>query len=225
MSHVWDLSTSYYSAKIPIWLDEIVDVAAWREEFTKPEAKEVVTALGAWVYCFRKPVTAEDLKAIEAVMKAIAEVIKTGCGYSWDGQCLAVATSQSTTPNLQKSFEDWEELCREHNFEFVDAEAKGRNEFGEPVGIRRLKEALETNDWEGEVEIDLDELGLNDSDDETAFKNSFAAEEAEINMELFGMKSAVHGGDDEDEELQVEEMERMALKLHAIRGKAMLASI
>ena len=37
---------------------------------------------------------------------------------------------QSTTPYLEKSFEEWEELCMEFGFEYVDAEAKGRNDFG-----------------------------------------------------------------------------------------------
>lgn len=61
LSHTWKLETPYYTADLPIWIDEIVDTGAWQTEFTKPEAKEVVGALGAWVYCFRKPLKQEDL--------------------------------------------------------------------------------------------------------------------------------------------------------------------
>lgn len=50
---------------------------------------------------------------------------------------------------------------------------------------------------------------------------AFSVEEAEMNMELLGMKTAVNGGDagdEEDEALQVEELERMMGKLQAIKG-------
>jgi hypothetical protein len=61
LSHIWPLKTSYYKADIPIWIDEIVNVETWRDEFMKKEAKEVVSSLGGWVYCFRKPVVEDDL--------------------------------------------------------------------------------------------------------------------------------------------------------------------
>ena len=63
-------------------------------------------------------------------MKAISKVVEKGAGYGWDGVSLAVAMPQGTAPHLEKSFEDWEDLCREFGFEFVEAAAKGRNEFG-----------------------------------------------------------------------------------------------
>ena len=57
----------------------------------------------------------------------------------WDGAVLAVATPQSTTPHLQKTLEEWEGICSEHGFEYIDSEAKGRNEFGgEYDDFRRL---------------------------------------------------------------------------------------
>lgn len=59
--HTWKLETQYYRADLTIWIDEIVDKEAWQTEFMKPEAKEVVSALGAWIYCFRKPLGGEEL--------------------------------------------------------------------------------------------------------------------------------------------------------------------
>lgn len=181
-------------------------------------------------------------------LRAVADVIQKASGYAWDGVCLAVAMPQSTTPYLEKEAEEWEELCREYGFEYVDAEAKGRNEFGgegeqtmacrarlgagwlmvfpEPVGIARIKEALEANEWAADEEPDVDALGLYDDDDE-GFEGTFAAEEAEIGMEIMGMKTAVNGGDtvrealggeEDDGAEQVEELERMMLKMQAIRG-------
>jgi hypothetical protein len=125
----WAIKTNYYSAKVPIWLDEISDPKVWATEFLAPEAREVLTVLGAFIVCFRKPVNDEGFKNIKYLLSSVAEVVKEGCGYSWDGVCLAVSMPQSTTPYLEKAFEEWEDTCQEFGFEFVDFESKGRNEF------------------------------------------------------------------------------------------------
>ena len=82
----------------------------------------------------------------------------------------------------------------------------------EPVGVARIKEALEANDWTGGGDA-----GLEDGDDD-AFENTFAAEEAEMGIELFGIKGAIHGEEDDDEALQVEELEQMVQRMQAIKG-------
>ncbi|KAK5142285.1 hypothetical protein LTR04_002281 [Oleoguttula sp. CCFEE 6159] len=229
LSHTWSAQTAYYTATIPVWIDEIADLSSWAAEFSKPEAREVVAAVGAWIYAFRKPTTSEELDTIKLTMKAIQGVIETACGYSWDGVCLAVATLQSITPHLERSSEEWEELCSEVGFEYVDGEVKGKNEFGESAGVARVKEALEANDWAADEVLDVDAL----SDDDDAFVGTFAAEEVEMERELWGLKSAVRGADAEDagsallegdhaaaedEASQVEELERMILKMQAVKG-------
>lgn len=81
---------------------------------------------------------------------------------------------------------------------------------------------MESNDWEdagdGELEIDEDETG-------------FKAEAIELQMEMFGMKQAIYGGDDdeqaegsssrngEDEQEDVEQLEAMMRKLQAVKGE------
>lgn len=114
---------------IPIWLDEISDASVWSADFLAPEAREVLTVLGAFIVCFRKPVDEKALKEVRDLMEGVAEVVKEGCGLMWDGVCLAVGMPQSTTPYLEKSFDEWEELCQEYGFEYVDFESKGRNEY------------------------------------------------------------------------------------------------
>ena len=41
---------------MPIWVDEIEKPDEWSSEFLKPEAKEVLQVLGAFIVCFRRPV-------------------------------------------------------------------------------------------------------------------------------------------------------------------------
>jgi hypothetical protein len=160
-------------------------------------------------------------------MQAIADVIERACGYGGDQVCLAVAMPQSTTPHLDVVSEEWEEIAMEHGFEYVDFELKEKNEFGEKVGVQRVREVLETCEWESSEGLDID---LDGDDDEGEGFGGFAAEEAEMNMELFGMKTALQGFEDkdaedaqskEDEAKEVEELEIMMKKAMAIKGMSM----
>lgn len=154
----------------------------------------------------------KDAETIRDTMQAIADVIERACGYGGDQVCLAVAMPQSTTPYLEKSSEEWEEMAMEYGFEYVDIESKGKNEFGEAMGVQRVREALEACEWESADTLDFD-------DEEEGF-GGFAAEEAEMNMELFGMKDALHGhsnGEDETGDKEVEELEVMMRKMVAIK--------
>ncbi|KAF2138776.1 uncharacterized protein K452DRAFT_276542 [Aplosporella prunicola CBS 121167] len=234
LSHTWSLKTAYYSATLPIWIDEMQSPTEWGLQFASEEAHEVVRALGAWVFCFRKPARAAELAAIKASLAAIEGAIAAAYGSSsaWDGVCVAVATAQgmSASADAVLAPEEWEDVCRERGFEFVDAEARGKNEFGEVVGLARVREALEANDWEGETELDAEFEGLDDFGDDEGegdWLGSFAAEEAEMNMELMGMKTAVNGGEeaqsaDEDDggADDVEELQRMMGKMLAIKEQA-----
>lgn len=154
--------------------------------------------------------TETDVSVIKETLQAIADVIEKACGYGGDQVCLAVAMPQSTTPYLEKSAEEWDELCMEYGFEFVDSEAKGKNEFGEEMGIKRVEDALKAHEWDGGAG---DELDFGEED----FAEGLDAEEREMGMELFGMKSAVNGAE-QDEEAQVEELEDLMRRMVAIKG-------
>jgi hypothetical protein len=157
-------------------------------------------------------------------MQGIADAIERACGFGGDQVCLAVAMPQSTTPYLDLPSEDWEDICTDTGFEYVDFEKTGKNDFGEKVGVQRVRESLEAGEWESVEGLDF----ANDDDGEEGF-GGFAAEEAEMNMELFGMKGALHGfGDEEEDEgreptaeeeaKEVEELEVMMRKMIAIKG-------
>lgn len=74
---------------------------------------------------------------MKQMLEHVGEVVKEGCGLNWDGVCLAVAMPQSVTPFLEKIFDEWEEICQEFGFEFVDFESKGRNEYSGELRLGR----------------------------------------------------------------------------------------
>ncbi|KAI9842158.1 MAG: hypothetical protein M1837_007445 [Sclerophora amabilis] len=224
LSHVWPLKTRYYTATIPIWIDEISSPVEWTVDFLSPAAREVLNVVGAWIVCFRKPVNEDALDTIKACLHAVSAVSKRSTAAA-DGILLAVSMPQSTTPSLGLTGDQWEDLCRDiGGFEYVDAEASGtRNEFGEwqnikphggkadpvflddseQVGIARAREALEANDWEDDE--DGDELsGLLDDELGTTTKGGGGGEEdegileaetQEVWREMFGMREAIAGID------------------------------
>ncbi|KAK8170396.1 alpha and gamma adaptin binding protein p34-domain-containing protein [Phyllosticta citribraziliensis] len=233
LSHALSISTSYYDATVPIWIDEIRSLPEWRTDYLSPAAGEVLSALGAWIYVFRAPLTQDDVQAVRDTLRAIREAVdgQDGLGM-WDGVSLAVRLGRGETGRVGEA-DEWDEWCSAEGFEFVDVGSQDRpgtrNAFGEKVGVERVREALEANDWDGDdVGAGLD-LGLGDEDgDEGDWHSSFAAEEAEMGFELAGMKAAIGGGadddgdddDDADQAAEVEELERMMSKLQGIKDTA-----
>ncbi|KAK4691169.1 hypothetical protein P7C71_g5774, partial [Lecanoromycetidae sp. Uapishka_2] len=236
-----EIRTPYYSASIPIWRDEIptssTSISDWKQEWTLSEAGEVVRAIGAWLLCFKKPRNSTELDTIRTLLTTIHEVIEHHVKDTYatsEPLLLAVGMQQTMLPSLLMESEEWEDMCRDCGmWEWIDGGLDGaeagnngikedaRNEFGEKVGLERLKEALEANEWDG-GDPDTDAL----SDDLGLGENGFGAEAAQIERELMGLKMAVNSGANEDgskdpqeevEDESVEEMERMMLKIQAIK--------
>lgn len=217
---------------MPIWVDQISNAEEWKSEFLKPEAKEVVQAIGAWVYSFRSSTGDAPSKEVEEVMKAVQEISEEHAGYGADSVMLAVSmpsNQASSNSGGEGTAEMWEDACLEHGFEYIDYRAKGTNEFGEKTGFERMKEALEANEWAATVhsdsEPDLDDLDFDNDDNYTR------RDEAEMTAELFGMKAALAGADDfepgaedffppEKQETQVEDLDRMMGKLLAVKEQS-----
>ncbi|RAL04033.1 adaptin-binding domain-containing protein [Aspergillus ibericus CBS 121593] len=109
-------------------------------------------------------------------------------------------------------------------------DGEGRNRYGELQGMRRIKEVLETHDWattEPELlddgfgdELERELLGLDDDDT----VNGFDVEVDELQREMVGLRMAIErGGDDfdgdedEDDELRVDAVEALLLRMRAIK--------
>ncbi|KAK1811123.1 small nuclear ribonucleoprotein Sm D3 [Friedmanniomyces endolithicus] len=198
LTHEWHAKTPYYTARVPLWPDEIADSAQWRDDFLKPEAKEVVEAIGAYVYCFRVPQNGEIGKEVEDVMQAIQAITEEHAGYGADTIMLAVALPHgkgSRDDAVEVKRDDWDDVCLQYGFEFVEYAAKGTNEYGEKVGFERLKEALEATEWaavDDDDDLEIDDLDFDAGDD----IGGFGGEEAEMTAELFGMKAALFDHED-----------------------------
>jgi hypothetical protein len=93
------------------------------------------------------------------------------------------------------------------------------------MGLERLKEALEANDWGGGEEL-AEELDLENLEDEDDSEGSlgFGIDRSEMEEEMAGMKQAIYGGEVEENEAdaeqdhEVEKLQAMMLKMQAVRG-------
>lgn len=187
----------------------------------------MVRAVGAWVYCFRKGEgeggAAGWERGVQDAMRAVEEVVRRACGYEWEGTRLAVGTSAAGSAAML-DMEAWEERSMELGFEVVDADAKGKNEFGEAVGMDRIREALEANDWSGAADGEGQGEGAGEGAEdwsEDEFGMTTGPEHSQMNAELWGLKASLLGqdedGDEGDEAAQVDGLEQMMSQVLAIK--------
>ncbi|KAK4040012.1 alpha and gamma adaptin binding protein p34-domain-containing protein [Parachaetomium inaequale] len=288
-THPLTLSTPYYTATVPIWLDLVAGLsspAEWAASFLSPEAREVLEVIGGVVVVFGLPSNStsssssysssssppsaaaaaeggatgsggapgaavpsstpeNERERAKELIRQVGRVVREGLGgWEWDGAGLAVGIGQVAGDDGDGGeLDEWEDLCAEWGLEFVHVPRAGvgsgkgkkgdeRNEFGERMGIARVLEALEANDWSGggmggegeEEEADVKEQGQPGEDEDDEFdpeKLDFGFDREDF----LGLKRAIwsggeKGGDDEDEEVgeeDVQKLERMMMKLQAVR--------
>ncbi|KKP05243.1 hypothetical protein THAR02_02633 [Trichoderma harzianum] len=172
-THDLELKTSYYTASVPIWIDLIASPSEWASSFLSEEAREVLAVLGGLVLVFAipnaKPATLTGENDTPSLIRYVGSVVQKGLGgWEWDGVRLAVGIGEGDDAD------EWDELCAEAGLEFVQLKSgqKDKNEFGEKTGISRVKEALESNDWDqlnDDPLSDLDETRSDKSEDAEDF--------------------------------------------------------
>ncbi|KAL8970618.1 MAG: hypothetical protein Q9183_001432 [Haloplaca sp. 2 TL-2023] len=244
-------STPYYSTTIPLWHDTISPsshfLLEWQNEWLASEAAEVVQSIGAWILLFRKPsasksedgqdggVTSMSLlqtqlrETLSTIHKTIVHHRETSNNYASienDAILLAIGMPQPLRPLLELTTDEWEDVCHDSGgWEWIDSEATGKNDFGENVGLARLKEALEANEWDaggvvidGTEAADLEaELGLGNETSPTEPGIDLESDTTEMHEAILSHGPRNEGGDARSDS-QVEELESMMFKLQAIKG-------
>ncbi|KAK2602577.1 hypothetical protein N8I77_009095 [Diaporthe amygdali] len=157
-THDLDLQTAYYTATVPIWLDLITTASEWAASFLSTEAKEVLEVLGGVVVVF--PVSSStSASQHKDLIREVGRVVKEGLGgWEWDGVGLGIGIGE--VPHLD-DLDMWDEVCGDAGLEFVHVGSSAtsddaKNEFGEKMGIPRVLEALESNDWDSFATADED---------------------------------------------------------------------
>lgn len=197
----------------------------------------------------------EKKEEVRALLQGVQAAIRNAYderGEEWEGVCLAVGGPNANNKGMiqsregsplalneiakqrEQATEEWEDLCFEYGFEFVDGgitEKGRRNAVGELMGVERVREALEVCDWEDgggdegeEGGLEFGELIGAEGDEDVDM--GFRMEQAEAEREFMGLKIELNKGfgeegeeDDEGQEAtQVEELERMMGRMMAARG-------
>ncbi|KAK9359758.1 hypothetical protein V1504DRAFT_457060 [Lipomyces starkeyi] len=259
LSHTLTLLNKYFETEVPIWIDEYDDtsddtgIRGWATSFSSADANEVVSALGAIVYTFRKPETRDeyvDVKSkVEQELRIIHDMLISHYKsqnmedqqdeedfdelIDWDGISLAVAIPSATAKTLSSDdmnkasieldAEEWETLLQPFGFEFIDIQKKGRNDYGELLGLERIQEALETYSWdasdeaavarqrgilEGYDEYDTDgrHHGFGDDDDELD-SDGFDQELREMQLEMAALHFAMDSSSQQRERTEEQDGE------------------
>lgn len=135
--------------------------------------------LGGMVCVFELPPSSKSQTSpsqkqkTKELIQEVGKVVREGLGgWEWEGVGLAVgvtspAKDQMEVDDMEEEINEWDDLCAEWGLEFVhhrvlpdtDSASKGkkgaeedkdkRNEYGEKMGIARVLEALQSNDWSG----------------------------------------------------------------------------
>jgi hypothetical protein len=204
---VLSLQTAYYGADVSIWIDitNPDGIRQWADEFAGEEAAEVRSSIGAYVVLLGRGEGKAGWDEVERVLREVGRVTSIAEGEGWEGVCLGVILGATAGEDDEGWVEGWE---------VVDGAATGKNEFGEVVGVERVREALETNEWAGE---DGDEEDL---EEELGFGGELAEGGFEIGEnEVDGMRRPLFGREEGEEEEGVEGMEALMLKMQAMRGE------
>ncbi|KAJ4425265.1 hypothetical protein N0V82_000075 [Gnomoniopsis sp. IMI 355080] len=158
-THDLKLDTNYYNSTIPMWLDLITIPEEWAASFLTDEAKEVLEVLGGVIVVFAIPTGTSPSSSSKDLIREVGKVVREGLGgWEWDGVTLAVGVGE--VDHLDE-LDTWDEVCGDAGLEFVhvasSVAADTKNEFGEKVGISRVLEALESNDWASVPAIDAED--------------------------------------------------------------------
>lgn len=162
----------------------------------------------------------EEAEATRDLIQHVGKVVKEGLGgWEWEGVGLCLGVGEIDDVQV------WEDCATDWGLEFVQVRGQSsetaRNEFGEKMGIPRVTEALEANDWSqttGALGSDFGDFEepLDDEDDVADVKDPSGSQDPDLDPESLdfgvdhedfaGLKRAIwsagHEEDDGDEDFR-----------------------
>ncbi|PFH60998.1 hypothetical protein XA68_18416 [Ophiocordyceps unilateralis] len=217
-THDLGISTRYYNASIPVWLDLIAAPTEWADSFLSDEAVEVLAVLGGLIVVFGLPANKAEEEMLRSLLVNVGRVVHGRLGgWEWDGVRLAIGVGDD-----EDGADTWDEVSAEAGFEFVRVgmqKSDDVDELGERIGIARVQEALEANDWTSANETDLGalETASDQADDECDAEDLTLGLET---MDLDSLKKAIYSTDQDDETIETgEENDEEIIKLEAMMRK------
>mmetsp|Transcript_5450 Transcript_5450/g.6344 ORF Transcript_5450/g.6344 Transcript_5450/m.6344 type:complete len:284 (+) Transcript_5450:31-882(+) len=157
-----DLSTKYYSLRLNLLVDEypqqrnslecnseeeeeeeakINALKIWREEFLSDSYQELRQAIDGLIFCIR--IDQDSLKYIEESLAVFSDIRDKLIEDRGDG-LFSVVVGDSNTRKINEEVED---LVTPFGFEYVNLFEQGQDEFRDKIGLDRLLEIIETNEW------------------------------------------------------------------------------
>ncbi|KAB8256963.1 alpha and gamma adaptin binding protein p34-domain-containing protein [Aspergillus pseudonomiae] len=110
------------------------------------------------------------------------------------------------------------------NWDPREVGSEERDRFGEYQGMRRVREILETHDWASTPAGESDGVdGVEDELERHLLEDGFDLEVNELEREMVGLRFAIENGGDDvggidgDDEMKVESMEALMLRMKAIK--------
>ncbi|KAE8392016.1 alpha and gamma adaptin binding protein p34-domain-containing protein [Aspergillus alliaceus] len=232
---------------------ETLTPETWKSEFSGSEARVVRDAVGGVIICIRNEgldpgvgsdTGTEDLpewRGLRAFLEAVGGVkgvMDEERGGLGDVLGLVVLVGRESAGSAdddggEKTFSVpwWEDRLFDLGlvgFEVVSWDPREnkkevRDHFGEYQGMRRIREILETHEWDsssGDLadggDLEADEL------ERHLLEDGFNLEVNELEREMVGLRFAMENGEDMgdlggDDEMRVESMEALMLRMKAIK--------
>ena len=145
-SHKHEISNKYYSATIPVWIDDLQDLDGWLEGFMSDEATEVRDEIACYMLVVQTPCSRERYEHVLSMMKAINKVIGLG---TQEATSMLILMPNPHTSSFCPTHDEWEDACMDLDFDFAFGPIEGSVDESQLPGIEHVQQSLELIDWNG----------------------------------------------------------------------------
>lgn len=127
------LKTKYFETEIDCWIDEPEDFDEWLDEFSSEAAREVRESISGVVLCVAE-LNKEQIQKQIRVLTEFKQLLRE--------ECFVVVAKMVPIKVLN------DELIDDYSVELVDLTEDGVNEFKEVLGVKRVKQIIDSHEWQ-----------------------------------------------------------------------------